>query len=159
MEKYTVCALRTLAENFIEDVKSRGGHDMNDNEVFFDTETLNHMNEREDSRTFNICGTRYHFHYDYHAFELGDWVIDVLTCFPKEGDNIIVCPKDLVCPVLYQEDKPYEVCMTRTPMAFTIRIRAKANDYTAESMSICYEKFRRAYENVYLELDKIAPIY
>lgn len=158
MEKYFCKTLFNMASDFITGVYARGGVKMEDTEIFFNTETIARMNEEENAHSYNIGGTRYHFYYEYNSFKLNGYLIDIMTCFPENDDGLIVCPREMMCPVLYHEDMPYEVFMTRTPFAFTIRIQEDTTGYTLAAMSIAYDDFAKAFSNVVEALDKIASI-
>lgn len=158
MEKYFVSSIRTLADEFINEVKARGGKEMNDSDLFFDTETICQINAKEEANPCDIFGTSYTFFFDYHAFELNGFNIEIGTMLPKNDDGLIISPQSLMPPLVYHKDKPDDVFNHFTPFIFAINITEKETGYLRFSMSLKYDNFSKIYSDAFKKLDKIAQI-
>lgn len=162
MEKYSILTNQGLlgyAVAFIIEVIACGGEEMHDDEVFFDSDVINSMNDSEKKKPpYHIGFNDYRFHWEYHAFRLNGYVIDIMTCFPDYDDGLIACPRDMMRPLLYNKNHPDNIFMLDNPLTFTIRIQHEATGHTLSAMSIAYENFQKAYDKVYHTLDKLASI-
>lgn len=157
MEKYFASSIRTLADEFINEVKARGGKEMCDSDLFFDAETVHQINAKEEATPRDIFGNSYTFFFDYHAFELNGFNIEVRTMLPKNDDGLIISPRSLMPPLIYHKDKPNDEFNHFTPFVFAIHITEKGHLIFSMRLNDS-DDFSKIYSEAFEKLDKVAPI-
>lgn len=157
MEMYSPSTIRVLAEEFANEVKFRGGKEISDSDLFFDAETVRQINAKEEATPRDIFGNSYTFFFDYHAFELNGFNIEIRTMLPKNDDGLIISPRSLMPPLVYHKDKHGDVFNHFTPFIFAIHITE--NKHLIFSMHLNDdENFSKICSDAFNKLDKIAPI-